>query len=66
MKTTLLLSTIAVLSTGSTISFANNYVAYSTAQGDANIAVTTIVPAIGATNWGYHAPRQHRLRITAR
>ncbi len=63
MKTTLILSAIAVVSVLSTASFAQNFVSYSTAQVN---AVTTVKSGFTAADLGYQGgPKQHRLRTTA-
>jgi hypothetical protein len=67
MKTALTLSTLAVLSVISTASFAQNFVTYSAAYGNANATVATVAPAVGrftAADWGY-APRQHRAQAAS-
>jgi hypothetical protein len=65
-KMTLILSTLAVLSVVSTASFAQDFVTYSSAYGNANATVPTVDPvdgSIGASERGYQSgPRQHRAR----
>jgi urease alpha subunit len=65
-KTTLILSTLAVLGVVSTVSIAQNFVTYSSAYGNANATIPTVEPvdgSIGASDWGYQSgPRQHRAR----
>ena len=65
-KMTLILSTLAVLCVVSTASFAQDFVTYSSAYGNANATVPTVEPvdgSIGASDWGNQSgPRQHRSR----
>ena len=65
-KVTLILSTLAVVGIVSTASFAQDFVTYSSAYGNANATVPTVEPldgSISASDWGYQSgPRQHRWR----
>jgi hypothetical protein len=64
-KMSLILSTLAVLGV-STASFAQDFVTYSSAYGNANATIPTVEPvdgSIGASDWGHQSgPRQHRAR----
>jgi hypothetical protein len=65
-KMTLILSILAVLGIVSTASFAQDFVTYSSAYGNANATVPTVDPVGGsmsASDLGYQSgPRQHRPR----
>jgi hypothetical protein len=66
-KMALILSTLAVLSVVPTVSFAQNFVTYPSAYGNADATAATVPPVDGggitAPDWGYQgASRQHRAR----
>jgi hypothetical protein len=65
-KMALILSTLAVLSVVPTASFAQNFVTYPSAYGNADATAATVPPVNGgitASDWGYQgASRQHRAR----
>jgi hypothetical protein len=70
MKTTLILSTAATMLFVSTATFAQNFVAYSSAFGNSHPTIRTVAPAVSrftASDFGYQgAPRLPRTHTPGR